>query len=151
MRIGGPTWLGLVVVIGVTAGCTAPAEAPAPPGSEPAVAAYRAPAGAPRFCARLAGSTRVAVVPLAVGTLTAEPGNRHAVAQLRYAISDLGAVLDDVSGQHRYDDVAVGLENLLAALHSATVNPVDDSLRSRITDRLSAVGTLVQPVCEFPT
>jgi hypothetical protein len=151
MRIGGPPWLGLVVAVGLTTGCTAPAEAPAPPGGEPAVAAYRAPAGAPAFCARLAGSTRVTDVPLAIGRLTADPGNRHAVAQLRYAGGDLEAVLADVSGQDRYDDVAVGLEDLLAALHSATVNPVDDALGTRIVDRLAAVGTLVQPVCEFPT
>ncbi|MCW2700990.1 MAG: hypothetical protein JWQ45_2525 [Blastococcus sp.] len=151
MRIGGPAWLGLVVALGVTVGCTASPEAPPPPTGTAAVPAYRAPAGAPGFCTRLAGSTHVPAIPLAIGTLTADPGNTDAVGALEDAVADLEAVLDDLSDGDRYGDVTAGLEDLLAALHSATVNPVDDALRVRIHDRLAAVGTQVQPVCDFPT
>jgi hypothetical protein len=151
MRIGGPGWLGLVALVVVTTGCTAPAEAPAPVGPEAAVASYRAPEGAPRFCRTLATSIYVPGIPLDIGRLTADPGDRGAATQLEYAIADLKAVLDDVSGEGGYDSVAGEVGDLLAALNSATVDPRDDVLLRRISHRLAAVGTEVQPLCEFPT
>jgi hypothetical protein len=135
----------------VTAGCTEPAEEPPAPGADAAVASYLAPAGAPGFCTRLAASTHLDGVPLAIGTLTADARNEDAVGQLEGAVADLEAVLDDVAEQDVPDELTARFEDLLASLYSATLNPVDDALRTRISERLAALGTQVQPVCEFPT
>jgi hypothetical protein len=143
-------WLGLLVLLGATAGCTGAADA-SPTAGPAAVASYHPSATAPSFCARLAASGHVPGIPRAVGTLTADPGNPRAVGRLQDAIADLEAVLTDVSDEAGYAELAGELEDLLAALHSATLNPVDDELRGRISDRLAAVGAAVQPVCDFPT
>ena len=82
--------------------------------------------------------------------LTADPQDERAVGRLEDAVIELEAVLDDVPADDGYDDVSAALEDLLSALHSATLNPVDDDLSGRIAERLAVVGTQVQPVCEFP-
>jgi hypothetical protein len=88
MRIGGLTWLGVTVVLALTTGCTQPAEAPPPAAADAAVPSYRPPAGTPHFCVRLAASAHVDGVPLAVGMLTADPGNEEAVARLEDAVAE---------------------------------------------------------------
>jgi hypothetical protein len=150
MQIGGPRWLGPLLLLGATAACVAPADAPSPERGDVAIAAYRPPDGAPAFCRLLAESVYVDRLPVAIGTLTADPGNRTAVEQVEDALAELEAVLADVPGEERYADLTAGLEDLLAAVHSATENPVDDDLRARISTRLDRFGGQVQPVCVFP-
>jgi hypothetical protein len=115
-----------------------------------AVASYQPPEGAPAFCRLLADSVHVDGLPVAVGTLIADPGNRAAVQQLEDVLAELETVLADVPGEERYAELTAGLEDLLASVHSATENPVDDDLRARISTRLDAFGAQVQPVCVFP-
>jgi hypothetical protein len=56
-----------------------------------------------------------------------------------------------VSGDDRHPAVTTALEDLLASVHSATRNPLDDGLLDRLTTRLGVLGDVVQPSCEFPT
>jgi hypothetical protein len=150
MRIGGPRWLGPLLLLGVTAGCTEPADTAPPERGDVAVASYRPPAGAPAFCRELADSVHVDDLAVALGTLTADPEDRAAVAQVADARAELENVLADVPDEERYAELTVELEDLLAGVDSATENPVDDDLRTRISTRLDRFGALVQPVCVFP-
>jgi hypothetical protein len=150
MRIGGPRWLGPLLLVGAMSGCTDPVD-PAPPGrGEVAIASYSAPEGAPTFCHLLAGSVHIGDLPLALGTLIADPGDRTAVAQVADAHVELEDVLADLPTGERYAEVSSELEHLLDAVRSAMQEPVDDGLRRRISAGLNDFGALVQPVCEFP-
>ena len=157
MRTGLAPAVGLAVLVGALTGCdpdraSAPSAAsPAAAGSEVAVPAYAAPSGAPPFCVRLSRTTALPEVPAALGVLAAEPGNEPALHRLGEAVTELEAVLAEVVDAGGQARLTAGLEDLLAFLHSATVNPVDDQLRGRISTSLDVVGHEVQPVCEFPT
>ncbi len=150
MRISGPQWLGPLILLGAVAGCTASVDADPRGAGDPAIPSYQPPEDAPPFCSTLADSVHVDGMPVALGTLTADPEDRVAVAQLEDARAELEDVLAAVPDEERYAELTAGLEYLLAAVHSATVNPVEDDLRTRISTRLDAFGSLVQPVCVFP-
>ena len=151
MRIGGPRWLGPLLLAGALAGCTSPVEAAPSEREDVAIASYGAPEGAPAFCRLLADSVHIDDLPDALGALTAEPEDPTAVAQLADAKAELADVLADVPDQGRYAELSGELEDLLAAVRSAAVGRVDDGIRSRISAGLDRVGALVQPVCVFPT
>src|SRR5688572_6282503 len=112
MRIGGPRWLGPLLLLGATAGCVAPVDATPPERGAVAVASYQPPEGAPAFCRLLADSVHVDGLPVAVGTLIADPGNRAAVQQLEDVLAELETVLADVPGEERYAELTAGLEDL---------------------------------------
>jgi hypothetical protein len=150
MRIGGPLWLGPLLLLGVTTGCTAPVDVPPPERGDVAVASYGPPDGAPALCRGLADSVHIDDLPAALGTLTADPDDGAAVAHVADAAAELEDVLADVPDGKRYAELSAELEELLAAVQAATEDPVDDDLRLRISTRLDRVGALVQPVCAFP-
>lgn len=151
MRIGGTGVLGLILLLGGPTACTDDGDGAVPAAwGEVAVPSYEAPPGAPGFCARLAGSRHVGAIPTAVGTLVLAPGDERARRHLSGAVAELEAVLDEVWREPRSEELSAGMEDLLAALYSATANPVDEELATRIGARLDFVGELVQPVCEFP-
>jgi hypothetical protein len=146
-RVGG---LGLLTLVAVS-GCAFAGDPAREAGATAQVPGYEAPAGAPAFCTGLAAATHVGGIPTAVGMLTVDRGDTAAVQQLEAAIGDLEEVLDDVSGDDRNARVTAALEDVLASVHSATRNPLDDGLLDRLTFRLEALGDEVQPLCEFPT
>ena len=150
MRISGPLWLGPLVLLGVTTGCTAPHDVPPTERGDVAVASYGPPDGAPAFCRELADSVHVDDLPVALGTLTADPDDRAAVARVSDARAELADVLADVPDGKRYAELSAELDELLAAVGAATEDPVDDDVRLRISTRLDRFGALVQPVCAFP-
>ena len=151
MRTGLAPAVGLAVLVGALAGCGPDrAAAPAAAAAEVAVPAYAAPPGAPPFCVRLSRTTALPEVPPALGVLVADPGNEPALHRLGEAVTELEGVLADVVDVGGHAHLTAGIESLLAFLHSATVNPVDDGLRERISTWLDVVGHEVQPVCEFP-
>jgi hypothetical protein len=150
MRIGGPWWLGPLLLVGALAGCTPSVEAAPSERGDVAIASYAAPEGAPAFCRLLADSMHIDDLPDALGTLTAEPEDPTTVAQVADARAELQHVLTDVPDEERYAGLSAELEGLLVALRSATEGPVDDGLSSRISAGLDRVGALVQPVCVFP-
>jgi hypothetical protein len=150
MRIGGPRWLGPLLLVGAMAGCTDPVDAAPVERGDVAIASYGAPEGAPTFCHLLADSVHIGDLPLALGTLIADPGDRAAVAQVADAHAELEDVLADLPTGERYAEASAELEQLVGAVRSATEEPVDDGLRRRISAGLSGFGALVQPVCGFP-
>ncbi|MFD2090701.1 hypothetical protein [Blastococcus deserti] len=151
MGIRGTGVLAVALLLGGLTACTDDEDTAAPAARDDvAVPSYQAPPRAPDFCARLAGSRYVDAIPTAVGTLLLEPRDDRARRELSGAVAELEAVLDEVWREPRSDDLSAGMEDLLAALYSATANPVDEQLAIRIADRLDVVGERVQPVCEFP-
>lgn len=148
MRNGGSA-VCLLVLVTATAGCTAQAaETHAADGL--AVPAYQPPAGAPRFCTELAGSTHLATLPRAVGTLTAKSDDVDARHDVSLAIADLEPVLTEVRARPGYPALETALADLVAALHKATEAPLDDGITQAISSGLDAVGEQAQPVCRFP-
>jgi hypothetical protein len=136
--------------VAATAGCIAPPSDPAPERGDVAIASYSPPDGTPAFCQLLADSVDVDDLPVALGTLTADPRNRDAVAQVADALAELEDVLAAVPDEEPYAEPAAGLEDLVQAVESATENPVDDVVRTRISTRLDRFGAQVQSVCDFP-
>lgn len=151
MLLGRPGVLGLLVVLGATAGCSAEAEQPSRLAADVAVAAYEPAAGAPHFCALLAASTHLTGLPGAVGSMAAESRTVEAQLDLSAGIAELRAVLDDVRSETGYTDVETVLQDLVVSLTSAIQGPLTDVVRVAISDGLDAVGRRVQPVCTFPT
>jgi hypothetical protein len=151
MLIRGVSGLGLLTLVVAVAGCSGSAPSPVRGGAAVAVPGYDAPPQAPDFCAGLAGSTHLAEIPAAVGQLAVDQDSASAVGELEGAIADLEVVLDDVADDDGNADLTAALEDLLASVHAATRNPVDDGLRDRLSSRLDALGDAVQPQCEFPT
>jgi len=148
MRNGGAA-VCLLVLVTATAGCTAEAaETHAADGI--AVAAYQPPAGAPRFCTELAGSTHLTTLPRAVGTLAAKSDDVDARHDVNLAIADLEPVLTEVRARREYPALDTALADLVAALHKATEASLDDGVTKAISSGLDAVGEQVQPVCRFP-
>ncbi|TQN44384.1 hypothetical protein FHU33_3886 [Blastococcus colisei] len=143
-----PTWLRLTILLAAaSAGCTqSVAEMPVSHRGDVAVPSYAGVAGAPPYCARLAGSTALPGIPTAVGLLAGDPGNVEAEVDLTAAIDELRAVLDDV--RPALDD-AVG--ELVAALTAARDQGLTEAVRDDISAGLDELGTLVQPACGFPT
>jgi hypothetical protein len=150
MRIGGPRFLGSLLLVGATAACTGPVDPTSPERGDVAIASYGAPDGAPAFCRLLADSVHIDDLPLALGTLTADPEDRAAVAQVEEAHAELEDVLADIADEQRHTELSAALDDLLTAVRSATDDPVDEDLRTRISARLDRFGALVQPVCVFP-
>ena len=150
MLIRGVGGLILLTLVMAVAGCDA---APAPARAQGAVAvpAYEAPRQAPGFCTRLAASTHLTRIPTAVGRLVVDPQNAAAVGDLKGAITELRAVLEDLRQDGPDGDLAVNVEELIAAVSAATTRPVDAGLRNRLSARLDVLGSAVQPLCEFPT
>jgi hypothetical protein len=151
MRIPGARVLGLFLLLGTLTGCEDPDEMVVPAADgDVAVPSYAAPRQAPDFCVRLAGTRHVSAIPTAVGTLMLRPADEHARRELAGAVTELEAVLAHVWREPRSRDLRPGMQELIAALYSATVNPVDDELATRIGERLDAVTEQVQPMCDFP-
>jgi hypothetical protein len=151
MRIRGARVLGLLLLLSALTGCENRdgTVVPAADG-DVAVPSYEAPPQAPDLCVPLAGSRHVSTIPTAVGTLMLEPADEHARRELAGAVTELEAVLAYVWREPGSRDLRPGMQELIAALYSATVNPVDDQLATRIGERLDAVAEQVQPMCEFP-
>jgi len=144
--------LGLLVLLGATTGCSAPAAAtPRAVAATPALPGYRPPAGAPALCVMLARSSHLAGVAPALGALAAGAGTTGAQRRLADAADDLRAVLTEARGERADAAVVVALEKLVAALSSASHGTPAADVPVRIRTGLDAVGTLTQPVCEFPS
>jgi hypothetical protein len=153
VRIGGSRALGLLVLPGVVLAATActgenPRARAQPAGA--AVQSYAAPSGAPGYCESLATTTHLTEVPVALGTLTARPGDVEAKLALRAAVDELQAVGEQVSQNARTAELGTALDDLVAALDRAEGGPITDSVRSAVSTGLDEVGRLVQPVCDFP-
>jgi hypothetical protein len=151
MRIGGPRWLGPLLLLGGTAGCIAPVGTTPAERGDVAIASYSPPDGTPEFCRLLADSVHIDDLPVALGTLTAYPEDRNAVAEVEDALAELEDVLVDIPDGERYAGLSDGLDDLVTAVRKATEDSVHDGLRTRISTRLDRFGTLVQPVCRFPS
>ncbi len=149
MRTSRPGVLGLLILLGAVTGCKSAADPVEP--ADAAVPSYAAPPGAPDFCTMLAGSTRIAGIPRAVGALAAETGTAHAHVMLTGGIDDLGAVLDEVRAEDGHERLGTALERLVATLTSVRDRPLTDSARADVSAELDAVGRYVQPVCQFPS
>jgi hypothetical protein len=142
---------GLLVLLTVTVATTACTGGESPQRlkrADVAVQSYAAPSGAPGYCASLAGSTHLTDVAVALGTLTARPGDVEAKLALTAAAEDLRAVDDELTEDDAALDAA--LEELAAALDRAEQGPITDSVRAAVSGGLDDVGRLVQPVCDFP-
>jgi hypothetical protein len=150
MLKGGVGAVGLLTLVALT-GCTSDGAPGPTAGATVAVPGYESPQGAPGFCDSLAASRHTAELPAAVGMLTVDGDHEAAVDDLEEVIDDLEGVLDEVSGDDGNAAVTAALEDVLAAVHSATRNPVDDALLDRLAVRLETLGDAVQPLCEFPT
>ena len=144
--------LGLLIsLLGVMAGCATADAAPRVERADVAVRSYASPSGAPGFCAALAGSTHLTGLPVAVGTLTADPGDVEARFALTAAISELQDVLDDVRTHPGFLALDRSLEQLAGALRKAGDGLLTDAVRTAIRTGLDDVGQQVQPACDFPT
>jgi hypothetical protein len=153
VRIGGPRALGLLVLPGVVLAAAACTGDGPPSRGEPAGAAvqsYAPPSGAPGYCASLADTTHLTDVPVALGTLTARPGDVEAKLALRAAVDDLQAVGEEVPRTAGSAELGTALDALVAALDRAERGPITDSVRSAVGTGLDDLGRLVQPVCDFP-
>jgi hypothetical protein len=115
------------------------------------VRSYASPSGAPGFCAALAGTTKLTGLPLAVGTLTADPTDVEAGLALTAVIDELQVVLDEVRAESGFLPLDAALEGLTGALREAREGSLTDALRTAISAGLEDVGRLAQPVCGFPT
>lgn len=151
MRIGWPGVLGLLILLGAPAACSVQPSAPEAVAAAPALPGYRAPAGAPAFCAVLARSPHLAGVAPAMGALAAEAGNSDARRRLADAAADLDAVLTETRRDHADAALDAALEDLVAALTSASHGSLAAGVPERVRAGLDTVGTLAQRVCEFPT
>lgn len=151
MLIRRPSVLGLLIPLAAVTGCEGPADRDEAVSTDAAVVSYEAPAGAPAFCSTLAGSTRIADLPRAVGALAAETGTVEARLQLTAGIDDLQAVLDEVRAEGGHERLRSALEQLVTTLAGALDSPLPDSAGSDISVDLDAVGRQAQPICQFPS
>ena len=152
MLIGRPGVLGLLALFlaGIAAGCTASAEGDAAPRrADVALPSYTADGDAPEFCALLAGSTRLTVLPSALGRLAGEAGNVEARLDLSGAINELEAIHQDLGSGDR--ELATALDDLVGALTRARDGSLTAGVRDAVSTGLDDVGRLTQPLCEFPT
>jgi hypothetical protein len=146
-----PSALGLLMLLGAVTGCEAEADRTVSVSTDAAVVSYAAPDGAPSFCTTLAGSTRLAAIPRAIGALAAETGTVEARLDLTAGIDDLQAVLEDVRADEGHERLGSAIEQLVATLTSAMDSPLTDAVRTGISDDLDAVGRQAQPICRFPS
>lgn len=143
--------LGLLVLLGATTACSGAEAQPWIDRTHAAVQSYAPPSGAPGYCTLLAGSTHLVGIPVAIGTLTARPGDVEAKLALSAAVGDLRAVGEEVARDAGTAALGAALDDLTAALTRAEAGPITDSVRSAVSTGLDDVGLLVQPVCDFPT
>jgi hypothetical protein len=141
--------IGLFPLVSLAA-CTGP-DASIAERADAAVPSYAAPSAAPGFCAELAGTTHLTDLPVAVGTLTADPQDVEAGLALSAAIDELKAVLDEVRDAPDFAALGTSLEELVAALREAREGSLTDDVRTAIRSGLDRVGHLVQPACDYPT
>lgn len=151
MRTSRPGILGLLILLGAVTGCKGDADRAEPVSADAAVPSYAAPPRAPDFCTTLAGSTRIAGIPRAVGALAAGTGTVEARLELTGGIDDLRAVLDDVRGEDRDERLESALERLVATLADVRDGPLTAAARADVSADLDAVGRHVQPVCQLPS
>jgi hypothetical protein len=145
--------LGLLVLVTSLAACTS-AEAVTPVRSaadRAAVPSYEPPAGAPAFCAELAGSGRLLEVPRALGTLAARPGDVEAELQVSAAVRELRSVLDTLRASDGPARLDAAVETLADDLAAAVSGPLTAVGIAGISAGLADVDTLAQPVCGFPS
>ena len=151
MIFGRPRVVGLLILLGSLTACTSHASAPPEPSGTAALPGYDAPSGAPAFCALLAGSTHLAQVPSALGTLAVDPSDPAARQVLAAAVDDLRAVLDDVRSDVAHADLETAVEDLVGTLTEAAGGRLGDGTGEVVGAALTAIGEQAQPVCEFPT
>jgi hypothetical protein len=149
--VGGLRVLGLLFPLIALAGCTAADDAPPVPRADAAVPSYAAPSGAPGFCATLAGTTHLTRLPVAVGTLTAQPQDVGAKLELTAAVDELNSVLDQVDGKPDLRALGTTVRELIGVLRDARDAPLTDAIRTKISTGLDDVGQRAQAVCGFPS
>lgn len=152
MSVGRPRVVGLLFLLLALAACTGSAPDPGPQvrRADAAVASYAPPSGAPGFCTELAGTTHVTGLPVAIGTLTADPHDVEAGVALNAAVDELRNVRADVPDQPGFLGLSTSLDELLDALREAQRGPLTDAVRTAISTRLEAFGVQAQPLCGFP-
>jgi hypothetical protein len=148
---GGLRVLGLLFPLVAMAGCTTADDKPPVHLADAAVPSYAAPSGAPDLCATLAGTTHLAGLPVAVGTLTAQPQDVGAKLQLTGAVDELTTVLDQVHGRPDLRALGSSVRDLIGVLRDARDAPLTDAIRTKISTGLDDVGRRAQAVCGFPT
>lgn len=151
MIFGRPRVLGLLFLLGSLTACTSQASAPPEPSGIAALPSYEAPSGAPGFCTLLAGSTHLAQVPSALGTLTVDPSDPAARQVLAAAVDDLRAVLDNVRSDVAHADLESAVEDLVGTLTAASGGRLDDGTGEAVGAALTTIGEQAQPACEYPT
>jgi hypothetical protein len=149
--IGRPRVLGLLLLLGSTTACSGAQTQPSVERTDVAVQSYAPPAGAPGYCTLLAGSPHLVGLPVAIGTLTARPGDVEAKLALSAAVGDLRAVGEEVARDDGTAALGAALDELTAALARAEAGPLTDAVRTAVSTGLDDVGLLVQPACDFPT
>ena len=157
-RRAGGTAILLALTAVALAGCT---SGPTPDtGSAAAAAAaeagdglgsWRPPEGAPAFCETLAASEHLDRIPDAIGRLVADPADTRDAWRLTQSTGDLQEVRDAVRGDAGHEQLEAALDDLIDALTVAASGPVEEATGERIAAGLQAVGSYVQPVCEFPS
>ena len=151
MFIGRLRVVGLLFLLtGALAGCSGD-ELKTTERTDVAVRAYAVPHGAPGYCASLAGSTHLAQVPAAIGTLVARSGDVEAKLTLAAAVDDLRAVRAELTTDTAPAALETALDDLVAALDQAEDGALTDTARAAIATGLDDVGRIVQPICDFPT
>ena len=151
MRIAGALRLGvLAFVLAPATACMSADDAAPTTDSDVAVPSYELPAGAPRFCTRLAASVEVSRLPTSIGTLAAGTDAR-ARTQVSGAMRELLAVLSDVRADGEHDELATALDDLVRDLGDIGDGPLTDERRDSVAAALQAVDAQAQPTCGFPT
>lgn len=151
MPIRRPGVLGLLLLLGAVTGCEGEAASAVTVPTEAAAVAYVAPAGAPTFCTTLADSARIALIPHAVGALSAETRVIEARLELTGGIDELQAALEEVRAEQAYGRLGSAMEELVDTLSRALDGPLTDADRTDISEDLDAVGQQAQPICRFPS
>jgi hypothetical protein len=153
MSVGRPRVLGLLFLLLALAACTgsAPESEPLVSRADVAVLSYAPPSGAPDFCTELAQTTHLTGLPVAIGTLTADPQDVEARLSLTATVDELRAVRADVPDQPGLLGLSTALDDLLDTLGDAQDAPLTDAVRTAISTRLEAFGVQAQPLCGFPS
>jgi hypothetical protein len=151
VRIDGLVRLGLpVVLLAGLAGCTSTDDPASVERPDVAVMAYKAPAGAPGFCSRLATLTELGGLPASIGMLVAGT-DVEARTQVAGVVRELRGVLSTVRSEGGQQDLVTALDGLVQALGQVGEGPLPDPVRSGVTAGLDQVAAEVQPLCGFPT
>lgn len=151
MGYGGLRVAGLVFPLVALAGCTTADDGPAVPRADAAVPSYAAPSGAPAICAELAGTTHLAGLPVAVGTLTAQPEDVGAKLEITAAIDELTGVLDKAGHRPGLAALDRSVRDLVEVLRDARDARLTDAVRTEISTGLDDVGLRAQAFCGFPS